>query len=275
MHTSGAAVMPECHYPHRVVISPFLASQSPVRFPLPWTRKGETERRVKSSSLDGVKKDSHTLAEVEEPAKTANGIRSVPGLSHSNRVASGLHLQGHDATLFYPTSHHRPNAVSQLMKLHPYPGYYSICSMHYVDGSRHYQGTANIELCAPVLHMCSCSPCVPTRWAASRVASRRDVPQQCTALTRRRLDELVAVQSRLATIRCVRREEDQQGRILTLAFRGFWYNSWIYSRDDKQGSWDCPLSRLMLRNHLVNNSTLTIASAAWDSGEFLRPLHLP
>ncbi|KAM6525598.1 hypothetical protein FALCPG4_011133 [Fusarium falciforme] len=84
--------------------------------------------------------------------------------------------------------------------------------------------------------MCSCSPCVPTRWAASRVASRRDVPQQCTALTRRRLDELVAVQSRLVTIRCVRREEDQQGRILTLALRGFWYNSWIYSRDDKQGS---------------------------------------
>ncbi|KAH7235158.1 hypothetical protein B0J15DRAFT_503977 [Fusarium solani] len=48
--------------------------------------------------------------------------------------------------------HHGPNA-SQLMKLHPYPGYYSICSMHYVDGSRYYQGTANIRT------LCSGSPC--------------------------------------------------------------------------------------------------------------------
>jgi hypothetical protein len=34
---------PECHYPHWVVISPFLALQGPVRFPLPWTRKGERQ----------------------------------------------------------------------------------------------------------------------------------------------------------------------------------------------------------------------------------------
>lgn len=105
--------MPECHYPHRVVISPFLALQGPVRFPLPWTRKGETERRVKSSRLDGVKKDRHTLAKVDEPAKPANGIRSVPGLSHSNRVASGLHLQGHNATLFYPPSQSKRLAINE------------------------------------------------------------------------------------------------------------------------------------------------------------------
>lgn len=151
------------------------------------------------------------------------------------------------------TPHHGPNAL-QSMKLHP---------LHYVDGSQHFQGTANIELCAPVLHTCvfmlSCSN------SLSGIASRRVV----TYSQGGPLDELVAIQSRLATIRCVRREEDQQRQDshpcpprLLLQFLDL-----QYSRDDKQGSWDCPLSRLVLRNHLaVNNPTLTIVVSAGHLG---------